>query len=85
MQYYFCTYESVQNIQGIQIEDNWTKSIPTYYGNYNDFRIGNFNNYYRPLCRERLAIDDMITQMEKANVRWDKQRSTCPKESIREI
>lgn len=59
----------VQNIKGIQIEDNWTKSIPTYYGNYNDFRIGNFQQLlpFHYVEKDWLT-DDMITQMEKANV-----------------
>ena len=39
-----CTHEKSQNTKHStsSIEDDWTKSIPTYYKNYNDFKIGNF-------------------------------------------
>lgn len=32
----------VQNIPTSSIDEDWTKSIPTYYKNFNDFKIGNF-------------------------------------------
>ena len=32
----------VQNIRGVNIYDQWNKTLPTYYKNVNDFKIGNF-------------------------------------------
>jgi hypothetical protein len=33
----------VQNVR--QMSDEWTKSIPTYYNNCTDFKIGNFQQF----------------------------------------
>ena len=55
----------VQEIPSTLIEEDWTKSLPTYYNKYNDFKIGNFQqllpfhyvdkNWMKP---------DLVKQME---------------------
>jgi len=32
----------VQNIRGVNIDDKWTESLPTYFANYDNFKIHNF-------------------------------------------
>jgi hypothetical protein len=36
----------VQNIPTSSIDEDWTKSIPTYYKNHTDFKVGNFQILY---------------------------------------
>ena len=55
----------VQNIPTSEIEDDWTKSIPTYYKNYNDFKIGNFQiTYPFHYVQKEWMSKDKIQQME---------------------
>ena len=35
----------IQNIPTSLVEDDWTKSIPTYYNKYNNFKVGNQITY----------------------------------------
>jgi hypothetical protein len=56
----------VQNITDVSISDNWTTSIPTYYKNYTDFKIGNFRQTLPFHYTEKSWLtQDMISQMEK--------------------
>jgi hypothetical protein len=55
----------VQNIKG-GIGDTWTDAIPTYYKNYKDFKIGNFQQLYPFHYVEKNWMDsDKIKQLEK--------------------
>lgn len=58
----------VQNIKGESIADKWSTSIPTYYSNYDNFRIGNFQQLlpFHYVEKDWLT-DKMIKQMEMAN------------------
>ena len=56
----------VQNIALNKIEEDWTKSIPTYYKSYRDFKIGNFQQVLPFHYTEKHWLTkDKITQMEK--------------------
>ena len=62
------TYEK-QNTKHITslVEDDWTKSIPTYYNKYNNFKVGNFQITYPFHYVEKHWMDqDKIAQMEIA-------------------
>ena len=58
----------VQNVKGESIADKWSTSIPTYYSNYDNFRIGNFQQLlpFHYVEKDWLT-DKMIKQMEIAN------------------
>ena len=57
----------IQNIPTSSIEEDWTKSIPTYYKNYNDFKIGNFQITHPFHYVEKHWMDtDKIHKMELA-------------------
>ena len=60
----------VQNIHGVNIHDEWTKSLPVYYKKYSDFKVGNFQQtlpfHY---VHKNWITDDMIKQMENDYVR----------------
>lgn len=55
----------VQNIRGINIHDQWTNSLPTYYRSYDNFKIGNFQQLlpFHYVQKDWLT-DNMIKQME---------------------
>ncbi len=36
----------IQNIPDTRISETWTETLPTYYKNYKDFKIGNFQQLY---------------------------------------
>ena len=56
----------VQEIPATLIEDDWTKSLPTYYNNYNDFKIGNFQQLLPfHYVEKNWMKPDMVKQMEK--------------------
>lgn len=55
----------IQNIVDSAISDNWTDSLPTYYNNYSDFKIGNFQQTFPFHYVEKDWIKpSMIKQME---------------------
>jgi len=55
----------VQNIPTSEIEEDWTKSIPTYYKSYKDFKIGNFQiTYPFHYVQKDWMTKDKIQQME---------------------
>lgn len=55
----------VQNIPTSEIDEDWTKSIPTYYKSYNDFKIGNFQiTYPFHYVQKDWMTKDKIQQME---------------------
>ena len=57
----------IQNIPTSYMEEDWTKSIPTYYNSYNNFKIGNFQITQPFHYVEKDWMDkDKITQMEIA-------------------
>ena len=57
----------IQNIPTSLVEDDWTKSIPTYYNKYNNFKVGNFQITYPFHYVEKHWMDqDKIAQMEIA-------------------
>ena len=57
----------VQNVPSSSLEEDWTKSIPTYYKNYNDFKIGNFQITHPFHYVEKGWMDkDKIHKMELA-------------------
>ena len=57
----------VQNIPTSLMEEDWTKSIPTYYNKYNNFKVGNFQIVYPFHYVEKHWMDqEKIIQMETA-------------------
>lgn len=55
----------VQNIPTSEIEEDWTKSIPTYYKSYKDFKIGNFQiTHPFHYVQKDWMTKDKIQQME---------------------
>lgn len=60
----------IQNIQGVNIHDQWTESLPVYYRKYNNFKVGNFQQtlpfHY---VEKHWLTDSMIKQMENDYVR----------------
>jgi len=56
----------IQNIPDTLISPDWTESLPTYYNNYKDFKIGNFQQTYpfHYVEKEWMTLN-MIKQMEK--------------------
>ncbi len=56
----------VQNVPDSLISESWTDTIPTYYSNYKDFKVGNFQQtlpfHY---VEKNWVTADMIKQMEK--------------------
>jgi hypothetical protein len=56
----------VQNIPTSMVEDDWTKTLPTYYKDYNNFKIGNFQITYPFHYVEKTWLTkDMIKQLEE--------------------
>jgi hypothetical protein len=56
----------VQNIPTSIIEDDWTKTLPTYYKDYKNFKIGNFQITYPFHYVEKTWLTkDMIKQLEE--------------------
>lgn len=56
----------VQEIPSTLIEENWTKSLPTYYNKYDDFKIGNFQQLLPfHYVEKNWMKPDMVKQMEK--------------------
>ena len=56
----------VQNIPYSKIENDWQKTLPTYYNTYSDFKIGNFQQLYPFHYVEKdWLTQNMIAQMEK--------------------
>ncbi len=57
----------IQNIPTSLMEEDWTKSIPTYYNKYNNFKVGNFQIVYPFHYVEKHWMDqEKIIQMETA-------------------
>ena len=60
----------VQNIRGVNIHDKWTQSLPVYYNNYANFKVGNFQQslpfHY---VEKHWLTDAMLKQMETDYVR----------------
>lgn len=56
----------VQNIDKKLLTENWTKSIPTYFNDNCEFKIGNYEQYYpfHYQIKEWLT-DDMILKLER--------------------
>lgn len=60
----------VQNIQGVNIHDQWTQSLPVYYNKYNNFKVANFQqNLPFHYVEKDWLTDSMIKQMENDYVR----------------
>jgi hypothetical protein len=60
----------VQNIRGVNIHDKWTQSLPVYYNNYANFKVGNFQQSLPFHYVEKDWITDaMLKQMENDYVR----------------
>lgn len=55
----------VQHVKGASLEDDWTESLPTYYADCRNFKIGNFQQTlpFHYVNKEWLT-DNMIKQME---------------------
>jgi len=56
---------NIQNAMGMPLYDTWTDSLPTYYRNYNDFKVANFQQT-RPFhyVEKDWLTDEMLAQME---------------------
>jgi len=56
----------VQNIPDTRISEKWTETLPTYYDNYKNFKIGNFQQIFPFHYVEKDWLNkDMIKQMEQ--------------------
>lgn len=56
----------VQNIPSSKISDKWSDTLPTYYNNCRDFKIGNFSQTYPFHYVEKdWLTKDMIAQLEE--------------------
>ena len=60
----------VQNIQTSLVHEDWTKTLPTYYKSYKDFKVGNFQitHPFHYVSKEWLTTE-MIAQMESDYVK----------------
>ena len=57
----------VQNIPTSIIEDDWTKTLPTYYKDYNNFKVGNFQiTYPFHYVENTWLTKEKVKQLEEA-------------------
>ena len=60
----------VQNVPTSSLEEDWTKSLPTYYKNYNDFKVGNFQITHPFHYVEKHWMDEH--KIHKMELAWNK-------------
>ena len=58
----------IQNVRGAKLDDDWTKSIRTYYNTHEDFTIGNFKQYLPFHYAEKSWLTSTMIQKMENNI-----------------